>query len=149
MRLGQSRTLKKTKIEIIPMIDTMFFLLVFFILSSVGIIKLQGLPVNLPEANSADRQQPAKITVSITAEQRIKINNHDVQAGEDISKTLEKEVRLQTGGTSQRAFAEAQVVINADRDTPSGAVVRVLENAASVGIGRVAVATQQGAGAIR
>jgi biopolymer transport protein ExbD len=138
------RTLKKTKIEIIPMIDTMFFLLVFFILSSVGIIKLQGLPVNLPEANSADRQQPAKITISVTPESRVKINNRDVKAGDDIGAILQNEIRIQAG-SSDTARAEAQVVINADRDTPSRAVVDILSKAANVGIGRVSVATRKGA----
>jgi biopolymer transport protein ExbB len=138
------RTLKKTKIEIIPMIDTMFFLLVFFILSSVGLIKLQGLPVNLPEANSADRQQPAKITISVTPESRVKINNRDVKAGDDIGAILQNEIRIQAG-SSDTARAEAQVVINADRDTPSRAVVDILSKAANVGIGRVSVATRKGA----
>ena len=140
----KGRTLKKTKIEIIPMIDTMFFLLVFFILSSVGIIKLQGLPVNLPDANSSDRQNPAKITISITPTEQIKINNLNLKPGDDVGKILADEVTRQTGG-SDRAKSEAQVVINADRDTPSGAVVRVLDSAAAAGIGRVSVATQKGA----
>ena len=140
----KGRTLKKTKIEIIPMIDTMFFLLVFFILSSVGIIKLQGLPVALPEANAADRQQPAKITVSITDTEQMKVNNTDIKAGQDIGPVLEKEVRLQAG-PSARAIAEAQVVINADKNAPSGAVVRALDQAAAVGIGKVSIATQKSA----
>ena len=140
----RGRVLKKTKIEIIPMIDTMFFLLVFFILSSLGIIKLQGLPVALPEANSADRQQPAKITVSITADQKMKVNNRDVSATDDLSQILQQEVRLQAGN-SDRAIAEAQVVINADKNVPSGAVVRALDQAAAAGIGKVSIATQRGA----
>src|ERR1051326_7781029 len=97
MRFKQGRELKKTKIEIIPMIDTMFFLLVFFILSSVGIIKLEGLPVNLPEAGSANRQKPAEITISIDASQQMRINNTNVHAGDDIGQLLKKEIEVQAG----------------------------------------------------
>lgn len=48
MRLTKQREFKETKIEIIPMIDTMFFLLVFFILASLNIIDLRGLNLDLP-----------------------------------------------------------------------------------------------------
>ena len=48
MEFRRRRELKRTKIEIIPMIDTMFFLLVFFMLSSLALTRLNGLPVNLP-----------------------------------------------------------------------------------------------------
>ena len=53
MRFTERRELKKTKIEIIPMIDTMFFLLVFFILASLEIIDLRGLNLNLPSATNS------------------------------------------------------------------------------------------------
>ena len=50
MRFSTRRAMKHTKIEIIPMIDTMFFLLVFFILASLNIIDLRGLNLELPPA---------------------------------------------------------------------------------------------------
>ena len=53
MEFKRRRELKRTKIEIIPMIDTMFFLLVFFMLSSLALTRLNGLPVNLPRASTA------------------------------------------------------------------------------------------------
>ena len=45
----RQREFKHTKIEIIPMIDTMFFLLVFFLLSSLNIINLESIGLNLPK----------------------------------------------------------------------------------------------------
>ena len=56
MQFKRHRELKRTRIEIIPMIDTMFFLLVLFMLSSLALTKLNGLPVNLPQASSAPKQ---------------------------------------------------------------------------------------------
>jgi len=147
MRFKQGRELKKTKIEIIPMIDTMFFLLVFFILSSVGILKLQGLPVNLPDAKSSDRQKPAEITISIDANRQMKINNTNIRSGDNVAQILEHEINVQSNG-SAASKVNAEVVINADRAVPSGLVVRTLNDAASAGVGKVSIATQNlGAGA--
>ncbi len=56
MRFKERRTLKKTRIEIIPMIDTMFFLLVFFMLSSLALTHMNGLPVDLPQGLPAHAQ---------------------------------------------------------------------------------------------
>ncbi len=52
MRLPQTTT-KKARIEIIPMIDAIFFLLVFFMFSSLSMVKMNGLPVALPKAPTA------------------------------------------------------------------------------------------------
>ena len=60
MRFSTRRELKRTKIEIIPMIDTMFFLLVFFILASLSIIDLRGLNLELPPAGPAAPTVPVK-----------------------------------------------------------------------------------------
>ena len=63
MRLSR-RTVKKARIEIIPMIDTIFFLLVFFMISTLSMARYSGLPVNLPKA--ATGQQPASESVAVT-----------------------------------------------------------------------------------
>src|SRR5579862_7860383 len=68
------RELKRTKIEIIPMIDTMFFLLVFFMLSSLALTRLNGLPVNLPRASTAPKQNPVDLTVTIDKDQKVYLN---------------------------------------------------------------------------
>ena len=63
MRLAR-RTIKKARIEIIPMIDTIFFLLVFFMISTLSMARYSGLPVNLPKA--ATGQQPASESAAVT-----------------------------------------------------------------------------------
>ena len=57
MRL-QRRSIKKARIEIIPMIDTIFFLLVFFMISTLSMTQFRGMAVNLPKA-AAGQQAPA------------------------------------------------------------------------------------------
>jgi biopolymer transport protein ExbD len=48
MQFKQRRELKRTKIEIIPMIDTIFFLLVFFMITSLSLVRLRGMPIAVP-----------------------------------------------------------------------------------------------------
>ena len=141
-RRGGNRAspLKKTKVEIIPMIDTMFFLLVFFILSSVGIIKLEGLNVTLPKAENGARQQPAQVTISINSQQQVKINSVDIPKGKDVGPYLRNEIERQVG-KSANAIAKARVVISADENVENGLVVRCIDQARGVGVSQFAIAT--------
>jgi biopolymer transport protein ExbB/TolQ/biopolymer transport protein ExbD len=137
---SKGRELKKTKVEIIPMIDTMFFLLVFFILSSVGIIKLAGQKVNLPSAANSEQQKPAQVTVSINANKIVKVNNTDVPKGADVGPYLKREVQRQVGG-GRRQLERAIIVISADTDVANGVVVRTIDESRAVGISHFAIAT--------
>ena len=137
---NRAAPLKKTKVEIIPMIDTMFFLLVFFILSSVGIIKLEGLNVSLPKAENGARQQPAQVTISINSAQQVKINSVDIPKGKDVGPYLRSEIERQVGKNAN-AIAKARVVISADENVENGLVVRCIDQARGVGVSQFAIAT--------
>ena len=60
--------IKKARIEIIPMIDVIFFLLVFFMMTSLTMVQLDGERVNLPESGTATLNPEEKVVVSITKE---------------------------------------------------------------------------------
>jgi biopolymer transport protein ExbB len=134
------RELKKTKVEIIPMIDTMFFLLVFFILSSLGVINIQGTRVNLPKAVSADELKPAQITISIKRDGSVRVNSLDVKPGENIGPAMEKEVKRQAG-KNILDIASSEVVINADSGVESQEVTRRIEEARVAGVVKFTIAT--------
>ena len=138
MQFKRHRELKRTRIEIIPMIDTMFFLLVFFMLSSLALTKLNGLPVNLPQADSAPKQAPAPLTITIDANRRLYVNKTPVTF-----ETLEPVLREKAGGAKAN-LAEATVIINADTTVPHGEVVRSIDGAREVGITKFAIATAPG-----
>ena len=53
MRLRDRRAFEKPEVMIIPMIDIMFFLLVFFIMSTLYMVNLKTVDVNLPKAQTA------------------------------------------------------------------------------------------------
>ena len=58
--------MKKARIEIIPMIDTIFFLLVFFMFTSLSMVKMNGLDVSLPkDTNSPDQKPPPQVVVTV------------------------------------------------------------------------------------
>jgi len=135
LQFKQRRELKKTRIEIIPMIDTIFFLLVFFMLSSLALTRLNGLPVNLPQAASAPRQAPAELTITIDKAQKIYVNKTPVTF-----ETLETTLVDKAGG-ARNDMSNATVIINADAGVAHGQVVRCIDGAREVGITKFAIAT--------
>src|SRR6201986_5310331 len=72
------RELKRTKIEIIPMIDTMFFLLVFFMLSSLALTRINGLKVNLPRTSTVTAEPTSKMMLTITPNRVLLLNQRQV-----------------------------------------------------------------------
>ncbi len=56
---------KKARIEIIPMIDTIFFLLVFFMIASLAMTTQKGMPVNLPKASSGSERPAVKVVLTL------------------------------------------------------------------------------------
>jgi biopolymer transport protein ExbD len=135
MQFKRRRELKRTRIEIIPMIDTMFFLLVFFMLSSLALTRLNGLPVNLPQASSAAKQAPAPLTITLDSARKIYVNKTPVTFA-----TLESTLVEKAGGAGAD-LASATVIINADASVPHGDVVRCIDGAREVGIAKFAIAT--------
>jgi biopolymer transport protein ExbD len=135
MEFKRRRELKRTRIEIIPMIDTMFFLLVFFMLSSLALTRLNGLPVNLPHASNSPKQSPAELTLTIDKNQQIYVNKEPVSIQDVGTKLLEK-----AGGPNVNLDA-ASVIINADTDVKHGLVVKCIDEARGVGIVKFGIAT--------
>lgn len=134
MEFKRRRELKRTKIEIIPMIDTIFFLLVFFMLSSLALVKLNGLPVNLPRAATATRQQATDLTITIDKGRRVYVNKQPVALS-----ALGAALLAKAGPNAD--LGAASVVINADLSVPHGLVVGCIDAARAAGFSRFAIAT--------
>ena len=137
MEFKKRRELKRTKIEVIPMIDTMFFLLVFFMLTSLSLAKINGLPVNLPQASNATKQAASDLTITIDARANIFVNKEAVTRQNLAAKLVEK------AGGPQVNMATANVILNADGGVPHGVVIQCMDIARGVGIVRFAFATSQ------
>jgi biopolymer transport protein ExbD len=65
MRLKQPE-LKRARIEIIPMIDTIFFLLVFFMITWLSMVKMNGLTLSVPRINHSNAAPPASVVLSVS-----------------------------------------------------------------------------------
>ncbi len=131
MRLAR-RQCKKARIEIIPMIDTIFFLLVFFMISTLSMSHYSGLPVNLPKAATGQQPPNESTAVTIGADGKITIDKQTV-ARDQIREALQK--RLEKN-------SELLVLINADEHVEHGVVVEVMDAARQAGVAKMAIAVK-------
>jgi len=131
MRL-QKRSLKRARIEIIPMIDTIFFLLVFFMISTLSMARFTGVQVNLPKAASG-RQTPAEsAAVTLTKEGRLYVNKEPV-APESLRQALQPLLAKNS---------ELLVIVNADDAVPHGEVVHIMDEARRAGVTKLSIAVK-------
>ena len=120
---------RKARIEIIPMIDTVFFLLVFFMMASLSMTVHGGIPVDLPKAAKAEAAR-APVSISISREGTIYLEREAIDP-EQLTARLQARARTE---------AEVGVVIEADTDARHGRVVDVMDAARLAGIGKMAIA---------
>ena len=127
------RQKKKARIEIIPMIDTMFFLLVFFMVATLSMTIQKGLPVNLPQAATAQSELRQVVTLTLTKEGKLLFDKEEIPGASAAAARL---VRWKATGS------EVAVVINADRSVQHGDVVELMDAIRQSGVTRIAIAVQ-------
>ncbi len=122
MKLRRARQPKKGRIEIIPMIDVMFFLLATFMLASLSMQNLHSLAVNLPEGHAAPMQSKTPVTLTITADSRIYLDKTPVTL-ETLSESLKPMLKM----------PESSVIVSADSAAPNGITVQAMLRARAAG----------------
>lgn len=132
MKLRQPE-LKKARIEIIPMIDTIFFLLVFFMIASLAMTRMQGMPVNLPKSTTAKKESLTKFVVTLTKTNRLYVDKVSAANLADVERLCKEKLA---------ANPQAVAIINADKDIKHGQVIGVMDAAKRAGVERMAVATE-------
>ena len=123
---------KKARLEIIPMIDTMFFLLVFFMIATLSMTMQHGMPVNLPEAESATDKVPEQVSITLTDKGNLYFNKETITLN-DLEARLKNLLQME---------ADVSVVINADEDVIHGRVIAVMDTVRKIGIMNMAIATK-------
>jgi biopolymer transport protein ExbD len=121
------------QINIVPMIDVVFALLTFFIISTLFLTRSEGLPVNLPQAATAKTQQQTRIAVSIQPNGQIALNKRPVELDQ-----LETGVRALI-----QANQQSVVVINADQKVEHGRIVAVMDEVRKINGVKMAIATKR------
>jgi len=84
--------MKKARIEIIPMIDTIFFLLVFFMFTSLSMVKMKGMDISLPKDSTATSQKPPPQVVITIDEAGSYFLNTDKIDGSQLQTELQNRV---------------------------------------------------------
>ena len=121
---------RRARIEIVPMIDVVFFLLVFFMMASLSMAVYSGLPVNLPHAATGHVAPSETASVTVDREGHAYLNREPVAVAD-------LEPRLRPMLQSNPALA---IVINADGDASHRYVVAVLDALRLAGVSRMAIA---------
>jgi biopolymer transport protein ExbD len=132
MRLRKSRTRRKGRIEIIPMIDVMFFLLATFMLASLSLQNLHSLAVDLPKGKAAPLQVQTLVTLTVTRDGDILLNETPV--------TLES---LEAVLRAMLADPDGKVVVAADSAAPNGIVVQAMLRAREAGAQHFLIAVKR------
>lgn len=135
MKLRNYRETKQPDLNIIPMIDIMFFLLVFFMLSTMYMVEQKTIPVNLPQATSATIDNKTNFTVTLKDDGSIYLEDQQT----DIQTLLMQATKEQKNNPS---FA---IIIRADKDINYDKVVSFIDTLKKSGITRFGLATN-GAG---
>jgi biopolymer transport protein ExbD len=135
MEIPSPRARKRARIEIIPLIDIIFFLLATFVMVSLSMVKNRGIQVNLPGAETSVPQH---------ATERVFLGVDD--QGE-IYWDKEPVTRSELAERLRRLHAETpdpSVFLAGDEQARLGVAVGVLDEIRKAGIGRVAIETKSG-----
>jgi biopolymer transport protein ExbD len=124
---------KKARIEIIPMIDTMFFLLVFFMVATLSMSVQRGLSVNLPHAATAREELRQTATLTLTKDGRLFLDKEELAS---LAQAVVRLTQWKVHGT------DVAVIINADRSVEHGRVVEIMDTVRQSGVTRMAVAVK-------
>ena len=122
MKIKRSRSTRKGRIEIIPMIDVMFFLLATFMLASLSMQNLHSLPVNLPEGHADPMKSKTPVTLTITKESELFLDKRHVTL-ESLAATLKPLLESN----------QASVIVSADSAAPNGITVQAMLKARQAG----------------
>lgn len=132
----RTRRREELELNITPLIDIVFLLLIFFMVSTT-FQKQSELRIQLPEAREQSRPEPQDpLEIAISADGQYAVGGRTLP--DDSRATLVEALRRVAGEQRERPL-----VVRADARTPHQAVVRAMDAAAGVGLTRLSIATAQ------
>lgn len=132
MRLRNLWVQHQPEFMIIPMIDIIFFLLVFFMVSTLYMVEQHTMPVSLPEATTVQADTVRSISISVLPDGRIAFEQEEIPLP-----LLAKRVQAQLAQHPDSAF-----VLRADKQTKYETVIAVLDEIKLAGARKVALASE-------
>ncbi len=125
--------IKKARIEIIPLIDVIFFLLATFVLFTLSLNKSNGVSVQLPTTETSIPRDPeGTVTISITAEGTLAWNKDLVTLDEFLARLQQYKMQQPDG----------RILINGDKRAFFAQAVYVFDNARRAGFSKIYIETQ-------
>jgi biopolymer transport protein ExbD len=121
---------EEVDINITPMLDIVFIILIFFVVTA-SFVKESGVDVSRPSASTAERKERGNIMIAITADDAIWIDKRRV----DIRAVRADVERLHVENP------EGAIVIQADKNSKTGLLVQVIDQARMAGVRDVAIAS--------
>ncbi len=135
MKLRNPRELQKPELIIIPMIDIMFFLLVFFMLSTMYMVEQKTIPVKLPQATTAQVDNKTNFSVTLKEDGTVYLED----------KPTDVDTLISEASKEQQNNPSFSIIIRADKDINYDKVINLIDRLKSAGITRFGLATD-GAG---
>jgi biopolymer transport protein ExbD len=130
---NEDETPRKARIEIIPMIDVMMFLLVFFVLISLNVIPALGIKTTLPGSAQPEKLQVRKhAVVTIAPAGQVQLDGTDYSLA-GLSSALKQ----------LKASGDVDVVINSDKDVSVQQLIDVMDSIKSSGITSIAISSKK------
>lgn len=132
MKLLNARMTHSPQIMIIPMIDIIFFLLVFFMMSTLSMTDQQVIPVQLPRAASAQQEIIRSAQVTVARDGGLYLGQEEVSLPE-LKERLEQAA----------AQGEVAISLRADEAVDYGRVLRVMDELKTTGAARISLAAKR------
>ncbi|HZZ18963.1 MAG TPA: biopolymer transporter ExbD [Opitutaceae bacterium] len=125
---------KKARIEIIPLIDVIFFLLATFVLFTLSLNKSQGLHVALPSSETGEPRDPSgSATITVTSEGTMAWDKDPITLDEFLTRLKAFHIEHPD---------DARILINGDTEASFSSVIYVFDEVRKVGIQKVLIETQ-------
>lgn len=133
MKLRSMKVQDEPKLMIIPMIDIIFFLLVFFMISTMTMVQQNTFKVGLPQASSAQLDMNQHANITVMADGNIAFNKE----------SLNKEQLIRRVQIELQRNPDLQVILNGDKDVNYGFVIETFDALKQVGVKKLSIAVEK------
>ncbi len=114
----RKQPMKKARIEIIPMIDTIFFLLVFFMFTSLSMVKMKGMDISLPKDSTAVNQKPPpQVVITVDPAGQYYLNTEKIDGGQ-----LQTELQTRINAKPDTVF-----IVNVNKSRQTQDIITVMD----------------------
>ena len=132
MKLESLGVEKKPNIMIIPMIDIIFFLLVFFMMSMLSMVVQKSINLNLPQTTSARLNMDKTVPIAVTADGKIFVEQEQIP-----KEALRKRIEIEKARNP-----DLSIILRADAKSEHGTFVFVLDQLKATGVSKIGIATE-------